>query len=186
MSYVIAAPEIMTSAATDLATIGSNVSAAHMAAAAPTLAVLPAAADEVSASIAHLFSQHAKDYQAVARQAAAFHQQFTQKLTASASSYASTEAANTSSLRSLDASAGSQASANAGAQNQSSSQFPPLPPVTVNYLEAIAVNYLEPIALPVLGFLLFPLIPVAFLFLPVDFTLLSAGLYLIVTGKIPI
>jgi PE family len=45
MAYVIAAPEIMTSAATDLATIGSNVSADHMAAAAPTLAVLPAAAE---------------------------------------------------------------------------------------------------------------------------------------------
>jgi hypothetical protein len=41
MSYVIAAPEIMTSAATDLATIGSNVSAAHMVAAARTVAVLP-------------------------------------------------------------------------------------------------------------------------------------------------
>jgi hypothetical protein len=41
MPYVIAAPEIMTSAATDLATIGSNLSAAHTAAAAPTLAVLP-------------------------------------------------------------------------------------------------------------------------------------------------
>jgi hypothetical protein len=35
MSYVITAPELMTSAATDLATIGSNVSAAHMAAARP-------------------------------------------------------------------------------------------------------------------------------------------------------
>jgi hypothetical protein len=33
MSYVIAAPEMMMSAATDLATIGSNVSAAHTAAA---------------------------------------------------------------------------------------------------------------------------------------------------------
>ena len=62
MSFVIAAPEIMTSAATDLATIGSNLSAAHTAAAAPTLVVLPAAADEVSASIAQLFSQHAADY----------------------------------------------------------------------------------------------------------------------------
>jgi hypothetical protein len=51
MSYVIEAPEMMTSAATDLATIGSNLSAAH-AAAAPTVAVAPAAADEVSAGIA--------------------------------------------------------------------------------------------------------------------------------------
>jgi hypothetical protein len=52
MSYVIAGPEIMTSAASDLATVGSNLGAAHMVAAAPTVAVVPAAADEVSASIA--------------------------------------------------------------------------------------------------------------------------------------
>jgi triacylglycerol lipase len=41
MSYVIAAPEMMTSAATDLATIGSDLSAAHMAAALPTTALIP-------------------------------------------------------------------------------------------------------------------------------------------------
>jgi PE family len=89
MSYVIAAPEIMTAAATDLATIGSTLDAATAAAALPTLA--PAAADEVSASIARLFSQHAQDYQALAAEAAAFQGQFVQKLTASAASYASIE-----------------------------------------------------------------------------------------------
>jgi hypothetical protein len=94
MPFVIAVPEMMTAAATDLATIASNVSAAHMVAAAPTLAVLPAAADEVSASIAHLFSQHAASYQALAGQAAAFNDQFVQHLTAGAFSYASTEAFN--------------------------------------------------------------------------------------------
>jgi hypothetical protein len=92
MSYVIADPEMMTAAATDLATIGSNVSVAHAAAAAPTVAVIPAAADKVSASIAQLFSQHAADYQARAARAAAFHEQFVQNLTAGAFSYASTEA----------------------------------------------------------------------------------------------
>jgi len=61
MSYAIAAPEMMTSAAADLAAIGSNFSAAQFAAATATVAVLPTAADEVSASIAHLFSQHAQD-----------------------------------------------------------------------------------------------------------------------------
>jgi hypothetical protein len=50
---------MMTSAATDLATIGSNVNAAHMVAAARTTSVIPAAADEVSAGIAQLVSQHA-------------------------------------------------------------------------------------------------------------------------------
>jgi hypothetical protein len=65
MSSVIAAPELINTAATDLANIGSNLSAAHTAAAAPTLAVLPAAADEVSAGVAHLLSAHAQDYQAL-------------------------------------------------------------------------------------------------------------------------
>ena len=101
MSYVIATPELMTAAAADLATIGSNLNAAHITAAAPTGAVIPAAADEVSASIAHLFSAHAQEYQALAGRAAAFHAQFVQNLTASAVSYASAEAANVSSLQSL-------------------------------------------------------------------------------------
>ncbi len=91
MAYVIAAPEMMTAATTDVATIGSNVSAAHMVAAGPTVAVVPAAADEVSAGIAQVFSQHAADYQALAGQAAAFNDQFVQRLTAGAFSYASIE-----------------------------------------------------------------------------------------------
>jgi hypothetical protein len=101
MSYVIAAPEIMTSAATDLATIGSNLSAAHMAAAARTLAVPPAAADEVSSGIAHLFSQHAAHYQAAAAQGAAFNEQFVQNLAASAASYTRSETALSSYLNNL-------------------------------------------------------------------------------------
>ena len=105
MSFVIATPEIMTSAAADLAAIGSNVSAAHMAAAAPTLAVLPAAADEVSASIANLFSQHAASYQAMAAQAAAFPAQFVQHLNSGAFSYASIESALASLLQGFSSSA---------------------------------------------------------------------------------
>jgi hypothetical protein len=49
MSYVVAAPEMMTSAASDLARIESALSAAHAAAATQTTAVLAAAEDEVSA-----------------------------------------------------------------------------------------------------------------------------------------
>jgi hypothetical protein len=103
MSNVIAAPELINTAATDLASIGSNLSAAHLAAAAPTTGVIPAAADEVSAGIAHLFSQHAGGYQALAGQASAFHEQFVQQLNASAHSYAATEATNAGSLRPLNA-----------------------------------------------------------------------------------
>ena len=105
MSFVIVAPEMMTAAATDFATIGSNLSAAHMAAAARTTAVIPAAADEVSTGIAQLFSQHAASYQAMAAQAAAFNGQFVQHLTAGAFWYASIEATIASLLQDLNVSA---------------------------------------------------------------------------------
>jgi hypothetical protein len=65
--------------------------------------VIPAAADEVSAGIAHLFSRYAGGYQALAGQASAFHQQFVQQVNASARSYAATEAGNAASLRPLNA-----------------------------------------------------------------------------------
>ncbi|MEQ0600188.1 PE family protein, partial [Mycobacterium tuberculosis] len=65
MSFVSVAPEIVVAAATDLAGIGSAISAANAAAAAPTTAVLAAGADEVSAAIAALFSGHAQAYQAL-------------------------------------------------------------------------------------------------------------------------
>jgi hypothetical protein len=116
-SYVIAAPETMTAAATDLASIGSTLSAAHMAAAPATVALVPAAADEVSAGIAHLFSRHAHDYQALAGRAAASQAQFVENLKASAASYASAEAAAAASLRALSASAGLYPAANAGLEN---------------------------------------------------------------------
>jgi hypothetical protein len=118
MAYVIAAPDMLAAAATDVATIGSTLSAAHMVAAARTVALVPAAADEVSASIAHLFSQHAQGYQAQAAQAAAFQEQFVQHLTAGAGWYAATEAANAAVLQPLTASAGSFTSAIAALPGQ--------------------------------------------------------------------
>ena len=98
MSLMMAATELIAAAATDVSAVGSSLDAAHLVAAAPTVAVVPAAADEISAGIAHLFSQHAQNYQAIAAQAAAFNQQFAQHLTSSAHSYAATEAANAASL----------------------------------------------------------------------------------------
>lgn len=88
MSYVTVVPELLDSAAMDLAAIGSTLSAAQTAAATPTLGVLPAAADEVSASIASLFTSYAADYQRLAGQAAAFHTQFVGALNSSGSAYA--------------------------------------------------------------------------------------------------
>src|SRR6516162_8490326 len=94
MSHMAVAPEFLGSAATDLSNIGSALSAAKAAAAAPTTGVLAAAEDEVSAAIAALFSAHGEGVQALSAQAAAFHQQFVQALTAGAGSYVGAEAAN--------------------------------------------------------------------------------------------
>ncbi len=102
MSYLIATPDMLTTAAADVAAIGSSLSVANAAAAAHTAGVLAAAEDEVSAAIALLFSSHARDYQALSAQAAAFHDQFVQALNAGAGLYASTEAANASPLQTLE------------------------------------------------------------------------------------
>ena len=102
MSFVIAVPELVTDAATNLESLGSTISAAHAAAAAPTTGVLAAAEDEVSAAIAAAFSQHASAYQALGAQAAAFHTQLVQTLNAGAGAYAAAETAGASQLQTLE------------------------------------------------------------------------------------
>jgi hypothetical protein len=92
VSYLIAAPQYLASAATDLAGIGSIISEANTFAAGPTLGVLPAGADEVSAAMAALFDAHGQAYQALSAQAALFHDQFVQILNGAGSAYAEAEA----------------------------------------------------------------------------------------------
>ena len=82
-----------------------------MVAAVPTVVVVPAAAYEVSASIAHLLSDYGQEYQKLAGEAAAFHEQFVQPLTGSADSYAGAEAANIAQLQPSTETANSLASA---------------------------------------------------------------------------
>ena len=94
MSYVITDPEALATAAIQLNAVGSPLAAQNMAAAVPTTALPPAAADEVSALTAMQFSAHGTLYQAVSAQAAAIHEMFTSMLGASATCYAATEAAN--------------------------------------------------------------------------------------------
>jgi hypothetical protein len=89
--YVIVAPEMMTAAAGDLATIGSDLSMAHAAAAVSTVALVPAAGDEVSTGIAHLFSRYAEDFHGLGGKAAAFHEQFAQNLKTGAAWYTGIE-----------------------------------------------------------------------------------------------
>jgi hypothetical protein len=91
MSYLIATPEIVSTAATDLAGIASNLGAANSAATASTTEVLPAALDEVSAEIAALFDAHGQAFQAASAQAAAFHEQFVQLINAGMTAYTTAE-----------------------------------------------------------------------------------------------
>lgn len=101
MSYLIAAPELLTTAAAHVADIGSSIGAAHLAALTPTSTLVAAAGDEVSAAIASLFSAHAQKYQALNAQAAAFHEQFVQALNGAGRAYAAAEAANVNPLQTL-------------------------------------------------------------------------------------
>ena len=101
MSYLVAAPDMLATAAADLEGIGSALTAATAAAAAPTTAVAAAGADEVSTAIAALFSTHAQAHQALSAEAALFHTQFVQALTAAVKAYAGAEAASAAPLQSV-------------------------------------------------------------------------------------
>jgi hypothetical protein len=94
MSFVSTQPEGLTTAAGTLQGIGLSTSAQNAAAAAPTMGVIPAAADEVSELTAAQFATNAQTYQAVSAQAAATHEMFVNTLGTSSWSYAAAEAAN--------------------------------------------------------------------------------------------
>jgi hypothetical protein len=94
MSFVTAQPEALTYAAGKLQTLGSAMAAESAAAAAPTTGLVPAAADEVSALQATIFTAYGTLYQSVNAQATAIHELFVSTLGASAGSYMSTESLN--------------------------------------------------------------------------------------------
>jgi hypothetical protein len=94
MSFVTTLPEALAAAAAKLEGIGSGMAAQNAAAAAPTTAIAPAAADEVSALQATQFTAFGNLYQSVSAQAQAIHQQLVNGLGTSAGSYGATEAAN--------------------------------------------------------------------------------------------
>ena len=98
MTNVLAQPQAMAAAAADVAGIGSAINEANAAAAGPTTGVLGAAADEVSASTAALFSSYAREYQALIKQAGAFHDEFARLLAGAASAYTEMEVAASKAL----------------------------------------------------------------------------------------
>ena len=97
MSYVTAYPEHLAAAAGNLQSISAAFNAGNAAAARPITAVVPAAADEVSALTAAQFAIHGQRYQELSAQATTIHQVLVATLAAGAASYATTEAANAAS-----------------------------------------------------------------------------------------
>lgn len=100
MSYLVAGPDLMAVAAANLERVGTALTEATAAAAAPTAAVAPAGADEVSRAVAALFSRVGQVHQALSAGAAALHGEFVQTLTAAADAYAGAEAAVAATLQS--------------------------------------------------------------------------------------
>jgi PE family len=94
MSFLMTEPQLLIAAASDLQAIGSDLSARTAAAAAPTIGLVPAGVDAVSALTATQFAAYAQIYQAVSAQAAAVNDMLVAALTASADAYADSEAAN--------------------------------------------------------------------------------------------
>jgi hypothetical protein len=91
-------PQLIAAAAADVAKINSAIGAANAAAAGPTTGLVAAAQDEVSAATAALFAGYGKEYQAVLKQAAAFHEEFAAALASAGNAYAHAEAANASAI----------------------------------------------------------------------------------------
>ncbi len=98
MTSLITQPQWMSAAAADVAEIESAISSAKAAAAGPTTGLLAAARDEISAAAAALFGGYGQQYQALLKQATAFHEQFATALAAAGNAYAAAEAANASAI----------------------------------------------------------------------------------------
>ena len=98
MTTLLTEPQLVETAAANVAEIRSAIGAAKAAAAGPTTGVAAAAADEVSAATAQLFGTYAKDYHAVLARAAAFHEEFAAALASAGNAYKAAEAANASAI----------------------------------------------------------------------------------------
>jgi hypothetical protein len=94
MSTLSVVPDIVSAASGNLENLGSALRNASAAAACQTTAVAAPAADEVSAAVAALLGTHAQEFQTLNAQAAAFHDEFVNRLSGGAAQYVSTELAN--------------------------------------------------------------------------------------------
>ncbi|MCV7091262.1 PE family protein, partial [Mycobacterium interjectum] len=87
MTYVQAQPRVMATAAADVAAIGSTIHQATTDVAGRTTAVAAAAADEISAALARLFSAYGQEWRALIGRAAALHAEFARALAAAGDAY---------------------------------------------------------------------------------------------------
>jgi hypothetical protein len=71
MSFVIAAPEFVSAAASDVAGIGEAVRAATASALPSTTGIPAAAGDEVSAAVSRVFGAFGQQFQSLSAQSAA-------------------------------------------------------------------------------------------------------------------
>lgn len=94
MSFLTTVPEELLAAAAQLGAIGSSLTAQNAGAAAPTTAIAPAAADQVSQLQAGIFSSYGTMYQQIAAQAQAMQEQFVNTLGLSSGTYSAAEASN--------------------------------------------------------------------------------------------
>ncbi|MCV7006740.1 MULTISPECIES: PE domain-containing protein [Mycobacterium] len=101
MSYLMAAPERIATAAADAAGINSLMRAANSAALAPTCTLIAAAGDEVSAAVASAFSGYAEEYQRLGAQVVALHEQFVRAVSEAGGAYAAADAANAGPLQAV-------------------------------------------------------------------------------------
>ena len=94
MSFLTTQTEEMLAAEQLLSGINTNLAAQNAGAAAATTVIAPAAADPVSAQQAAIFSAYGTQYQAIATEAQAQLENYSQTLGISSGSYGNTEAIN--------------------------------------------------------------------------------------------
>jgi hypothetical protein len=94
MSSLSVAPDLVSEASGKLENLGSALRSASAAAASQTTAIAAPAADQVSAAVAALLGTQAQEFQTLNTQAAAFHDEFVNRLRAGAAHYVSTELGN--------------------------------------------------------------------------------------------
>lgn len=94
MTGMLVQPELMATAAADIAGLGATLGDVNAAAAEWITGVSATAADEISEATARLFNAFGNEYQAAMRQVTVFHTGFTRALEAAAGMYLQTELAS--------------------------------------------------------------------------------------------